>query len=1465
MNPIYSVHYLIYYFLLFSVVYGQICSLTTQVKTDTEISTNCTLSTLTVGDGSEVTLYLTNSAVLNITNSILLYDFSQLNIASSSQVFVGTLQLKGNSVCLMEDTTIFKCSKYIYLFGTSQLLLNKKALYESTGTTYFRENSKLSMSNNSNFMSQGIIYFYSNSSFLIVNDARLVSMKTVNFIENSTLVMKDNTFLILIENINFKNDSKIIIWGRAQITCSKTIFLNQKSILQVNENGSITTDTINSTDMAQIVIKNNAQVTTQSNITLNGRTSFSIIDNTMVVVINILIKENSVVNMKDSSKLYSYSSIEITSGTFSITDNSFLNATKIDISNNGKLIINKSNTIEEFPIVLCSLFVCSQGIVNITLDSIIHVDTSTNMNNCNFLLTNRTIRDFPLFFVNTFNLADNNYVTNNWNFDLVYSKTPIVGASQTNLLLDGHLYRNGNSKKIFCHLNQFDSKTNTMGYTEPYCPCEDKEDWYITPFANITFLKITVDSTKNDKNKNIKKVDDDFTDESTTIGNTQISFYKTDNVIVQITSKLLVEIESNSLTKKVLFISESKLVYGNVKYNAALNTKNGIKIISGVECGNGLYNKSSQQCHILNDCDVSNCKYCPNDRSVCEKCQSTYKLIDGNCIKNENCLFSTSNWCKKCLNGFYMKNGNCEKVTDCNVIKIDGTCQICENNNKKMLNLNGECIESDKTKVETTSNTNIITCKNGYFLSMNTCEKCVDSALCENGRVIKCDTNNEMSINGNCEIPNDTNGRCNKEIINCIVLTNAKCGECDNNFILSQNKCENSRDIHCEVQNSFGCIKCQDTYYYDESTKLCESCDPSCLTCFETATKCLSCPQNMYLSDYKCNTNNDLKMTCDQFASFGSGCVVCKDGYYRVGLDCLKCDIKCGTCLNLNSCLACNSTNYKTNDGECLLQSDIFGCAVNVTQSGCSKCQDGYYIVNTNECRKCDDNCNTCTSTSTKCTSCGILFVLLTNGSCVNYSKIMKCKETTQSKCSKCSFWYVPNEDGMSCKSRAVWWVILVAVLFVIIMFVILIISIIVVTKIILNKIHTHKIEKTTTLFDMNKSNINFVRVQGDLSISSNLIDLNSDIEQIEVNKETRQVLCVGNTNKTATKIQFTLSSNVNKFAIRVDPEVVTLKSGFACEFSVYVNPLCSCKINSTIQLVSKNLKTNEEKYNEIKIVGVTQQTTRIDYDELTEDEKLGEGSFGIVYKGNYRGNVVAIKKMKTVVDNDGSMDEFNKEVNMLDKFRSEYIIHFYGAVFIASKICMVTEFAQFGSLQNLMIHKIGEEVDMKLRVKIMIDAAKGVSYLHENGILHRDIKPDNILIFSLDLNEKVNAKLTDFGSSRNINLLMTNMTFTKGIGTPKYMAPEVLNQEKYKKGADIYSLAVTLYECATWKDIYPKDRFKFAWNIVDFVVSGKRLKKPPYLKDDIYNIVDDMWCQDVYKRIGISGVVTKLECIDTF
>ncbi len=166
--------------------------------------------------------------------------------------------------------------------------------------------------------------------------------------------------------------------------------------------------------------------------------------------------------------------------------------------------------------------------------------------------------------------------------------------------------------------------------------------------------------------------------------------------------------------------------------------------------------------------------------------------------------------------------------------------------------------------------------------------------------------------------------------------------------------------------------------------------------------------------------------------------------------------------------------------------------------------------------------------------------------------------------------------------------------------------------------------------------------------------------------------------------------------------------------------------------------------------------------------------------------------------------------------------LSFFGACFIQNHIMCVMEFAVCGSLADCI--KKQPEPEERIKVKLVLDGAKGLSYLHSNWILHRDIKLDNILVFSLDEVIEVNGKLTDFGSSRNINMLMTNMTFTKGIGSPTYMAPEVLCKEKYKKAADVFSFGVAMFECMKWGEAKPKVLFKYLLKISMFV---RKIAKP--------------------------------------
>ena len=102
---------------------------------------------------------------------------------------------------------------------------------------------------------------------------------------------------------------------------------------------------------------------------------------------------------------------------------------------------------------------------------------------------------------------------------------------------------------------------------------------------------------------------------------------------------------------------------------------------------------------------------------------------------------------------------------------------------------------------------------------------------------------------------------------------------------------------------------------------------------------------------------------------------------------------------------------------------------------------------------------------------------------------------------------------------------------------------------------------------------------------------------------------------------------------------------------------------------------------------------------------------------------------------------------------------------------------------------------------------------------------------------------------------------FTKGIGSPKYMAPEILNRQHYKKPSDVYSFAITMIEVMIWGEAYPRSLYKFAWNISDAVANGQR---PGTIEDvrnrNIRKIIESSWNQELKERLTINDVVAMLE-----
>ncbi|KAL2093873.1 hypothetical protein ACEWY4_011185 [Coilia grayii] len=190
---------------------------------------------------------------------------------------------------------------------------------------------------------------------------------------------------------------------------------------------------------------------------------------------------------------------------------------------------------------------------------------------------------------------------------------------------------------------------------------------------------------------------------------------------------------------------------------------------------------------------------------------------------------------------------------------------------------------------------------------------------------------------------------------------------------------------------------------------------------------------------------------------------------------------------------------------------------------------------------------------------------------------------------------------------------------------------------------------------------------------------------------------------------------------------------------------------------------------------------------------KLGEGGFGVVYKGCLNNTHVAVKKLNTLDDisPDELQIQFNQEIQTLLVLKHTNLVNMVGFSCDSESPCLVYELMPNGSLlDRLACLDNTPPLSWHRRCTIAVGTATGLEYLHSNHHVHRDVKSANIL-----LDDKFVAKISDFGLTRASSKRTSSTVMTeKVVGTTAYMAPEALRGEITPK-SDIYSFGVVLLE----------------------------------------------------------------------
>ncbi|KAG6689042.1 hypothetical protein I3842_11G156300 [Carya illinoinensis] len=208
---------------------------------------------------------------------------------------------------------------------------------------------------------------------------------------------------------------------------------------------------------------------------------------------------------------------------------------------------------------------------------------------------------------------------------------------------------------------------------------------------------------------------------------------------------------------------------------------------------------------------------------------------------------------------------------------------------------------------------------------------------------------------------------------------------------------------------------------------------------------------------------------------------------------------------------------------------------------------------------------------------------------------------------------------------------------------------------------------------------------------------------------------------------------------------------------------------------------------------------------------KIGEGGFGPVYKGELSdGALIAVKQLSSK-SKQGSR-EFVTEIGMISAVLHPNLVRLYGCCIEGNQLLLIYEYMENNSLARALFgheeHKL--HLDWPTRKKICLGIARGLAYLHEESrlkIVHRDIKATNVL-----LDRDLNAKISDFGLAKLDEEENTHIS-TRIAGTIGYMAPEYAMRGYLTDKADVYSFGVVALEIVSGKSntsYRPKDEFVF-------------------------------------------------------
>ncbi|KAK2913191.1 hypothetical protein QQF64_031162 [Cirrhinus molitorella] len=269
-----------------------------------------------------------------------------------------------------------------------------------------------------------------------------------------------------------------------------------------------------------------------------------------------------------------------------------------------------------------------------------------------------------------------------------------------------------------------------------------------------------------------------------------------------------------------------------------------------------------------------------------------------------------------------------------------------------------------------------------------------------------------------------------------------------------------------------------------------------------------------------------------------------------------------------------------------------------------------------------------------------------------------------------------------------------------------------------------------------------------------------------------------------------------------------------------------------------------------------------VDFGELSLEEVIGVGGFGKVYRGTWKGELVAVKAARQDPDEDISVTAQNvqNEARLFAMLRHPNIIALKGVCLQEPNLCLIMEYASGGALSRALA---GRRIPPHVLVNWAVQIAQGMQYLHNEAIvpvIHRDLKSNNILLaepVEKDSIEGKTLKITDFGLAREWH----KTTKMSTAGTYAWMAPEVIKSSTFSKGSDVWSYGVLLWELLTGEAPYRGiDGLAVAYGVA---VNKLTLPIPSTCPEPFAQLMSECWDQDPHRRPSFSSILQQLTALE--